>query len=162
MHCPSMQYFDLKRHWTRRIEPHLADEKLNAILVRDFGKYTHGLWGKPFAHGQFPCEFESCDWNIFHRGKHPRYWRYVKHAACHWLVNFNLRLAQLVEPARQWRIVTSRDHSTVWDGDRTLFDFNFLALGIPPEECLALADKRRLKVGRELTVYLAGHFSKTA
>jgi hypothetical protein len=31
-----MRCYDVKRHWTRRIQPHLADEKLNAILVRDF------------------------------------------------------------------------------------------------------------------------------
>ena len=31
--------------------------------------------------------------------------------ACHWLVNFNLTLAQLVIPERKWRIVTG-DHST--------------------------------------------------
>ena len=37
-----MRYYDLKRHWTRRIEPHLTDERLNAILVRDFNKFTFG------------------------------------------------------------------------------------------------------------------------
>ena len=40
----------------------------------------------------------------------------MKHAACHWLVNFALELAQLVEPDRKWRIITSDKHSTVWDG----------------------------------------------
>jgi hypothetical protein len=55
---------------------------------------------------------------------------YVKHAACHWLVNFALELAQHVEPNRAWRIITSQEHSTVWDGKDTLFDFNFLALGV--------------------------------
>lgn len=155
-----MRYYDLQRHWTRRIEPQLSDAALNQILVRDFNKYTQGLWGKPFTQGQFPREFESCDWWCEHRGKEPRYWQYVKHAACHWLVNFNLRLAQLVEPARPWRIVTSQEHSTVWDGEQTLFDFNFLALGVPPQECFKLANKRQLKAGKELRVYLAEHWSK--
>jgi hypothetical protein len=157
-----MRYYDLKRHWTNRIEPHLADAKLNAVLVRDFNKFTQGRWGKPLTHGRFPRDFESCDWRWEHRGTQPRFWRYVKHSACHWLVNFNLRLAQLVEPGRPWRILASDDHSTVWDGDQTLFDFNFLALGIPADECFRLADGDRLLPGRELKVYLAEHFSVAA
>jgi hypothetical protein len=95
-----MRYDDLQRHWTRRIEPHLDDSSLNAILVRDFHKFTFGRWRKRFTPGQYPRQFESCNWDWGHKGPEPRYWRYVKHAACHWLVNFNLRLAQLAEPAR--------------------------------------------------------------
>lgn len=148
-----MRYYDLKRHWTKRIEPHLGDAKLNAILVRDFNKFTQGNWRTPFRHGQFPRDFESCDWWIDHCGREPRFWCYVKHSACHWLVNFNLRLAQLVEPGHPWRIVTSDNHSTVWDGNETLFEFNFLALGISPDECFTLANERHLPLGKE---YRAG------
>jgi hypothetical protein len=54
-------------------------------------------------------------------------------------VNAALRLAELVEPDGAWRIVTSDEHSTVWDGDRTLFDMQFSALDIDPEECFRLA-----------------------
>jgi len=148
-----MRYYDIKRYWTKRIEPHLGDGKLNAVLVRDFNKFTTGNWNQPFTHGQFPRDFESCDWWIEHRGSEPRYWRYVKHAACHWLVNFNLRLAQLVAPNRPWRILTSDAHSTVWDGKQTLFEFNFLALGISADDCFALACVDHLPVGKE---YKAG------
>jgi hypothetical protein len=155
-----MRYYDLKRNWTRKIEPHLNDAKLNRILIRDFNKFTNGRWGKEFKAGQYPYEFESCDWSWDHRGPRPRFWRYVKHSACHWLVNFNLRLALLVEPDRPWRIVTSRAHSTVWDGDQTLFDFNFLAFGIAPDECFRLANERRLLSGRELSVHKAQHYSE--
>jgi hypothetical protein len=135
---------------------------LNAILVRDFNKFTYGRWRTPFTNGEYPRDFESCDWSWDHRGKEPRFWRYVKHSACHWLVNFNLSLAQLVERGRPWRIVTSDEHSTVWDGDQTLFDLNFVALGISPDECFQIADIKRLPPGRELTVYLADHFSVAA
>ena len=64
------------------------------------------------------------------------------------MVNFALELAQLVEPNRKWRIITSDKHSTVYDGKDTLFDFNFLALGISPKECFELAYKRELKPGQ--------------
>jgi hypothetical protein len=155
-----MKYYDLKRHWTKRVEPYLSDPKLQAILVLDFNKFTYGRWKLEFTHGQFPRDFESCDWSWEHRGCEPRFWRYVKHAACHWLVNFNLKLAQLVDPRRPWRILTSDKHSTVWDGDHSLFDFNFLALDVAADDCFNLANEKELPVGKQLKVYFARHFSE--
>ena len=139
-----MRYYDAPRHWTKRILPNLGNKELNRILVRDFNKFTYGRWRKPFTPGCLPHEFESCGWWLDHRGKMPRYWMYVKHAACHWLVNFNLKLATLAEPNRPWRIITSDAHSTVWDGHESFFDLNFLALGVPPQECFDLAYRREL------------------
>jgi len=119
-------------------------------LVRDFNKFTYGRWKKEFKEGMVPFEFESCDWWLEHKGRKPAFWQYVKHSACHWLVNFNLELAQLVMPEEQWRIVTSDKHSTVWNGSNLLFDFNFLALGISAEECFELANSggKVLKSGK--------------
>ena len=37
-----VKYYDLKKNW-RRVRPHLADKKLNDILVRDFNKYVRSL-----------------------------------------------------------------------------------------------------------------------
>ena len=157
-----MRYYDFCRHWTKRIEPHLNDEELNKVLVRDFNRYTWGRWRKKFTFGQFPAQFESCDWYWNHRGRHPRFWSYVKHGACHWLVNFALRLAMLAEPRRPWRILTSDEHSTVWDGKETLFDLNFSALAVSPDEGYALASTngRELPIGKYLKeVYLAPHYT---
>ena len=148
-----MKYYDLTKNW-QRVRPHLGDKKLNDILVRDFNKFTFGRWNRRFAHGQFPREFESCDWDIDHRGKQPAFWHYTKHAACHWLVNFTLRLATLVQPKKSWRIITSEKHSTVWDGDQTLFDFNFQAFGIDPNECFERAFDKEHKPGKQLRVLL--------
>src|SRR5215831_11934953 len=58
-----IRYYDLRRHWTKRIMPHLADKELNAILVRDFNRYTFGRWQKQFRPGDLPCEFETLDWD---------------------------------------------------------------------------------------------------
>jgi hypothetical protein len=159
-----MRYYDLQRYWTKKIEPHLANKQLNNILVRDMNKFTFGRWRKPFIHGQYPCEHESCDWDFDHKGPAPRYWKYTKHAACHWLVNFNLKLATLVEPKRSWRIVTSDKHSTVWDGLETLFEFNFLAFGIPAQECfdLAFQDGTVLPTGKFRRTYSVPHFTAEA
>ena len=142
-----MKYYDLKKDW-HRVKPHLGDKQLNDILVRDFNKFTFGRWGKNFVHGDLPSDFKSCDWDCNHRGRRPAFWQYVKHAACHWLVNFTLRLAMLVKPERPWRIITSQRHSTVWDGGDTLFDFNFQAFGIDPNGCFDLAFERELKPGK--------------
>ena len=122
------KFYDLKANWTKWVEPHLADEEVQHVLVRDFNYYTYGRWGIRFEAGDLPHAHETCDWWCDHKGPIPRFWQYVKHGACHWLVNFNLRLANLVLPDRPWRIVTSDVHSTVWDGDVELFDFNGLAL----------------------------------
>ena len=145
-----VRYYDVTRHWTRRIESHLQDETLNNILVADFNDYTQSRWGKVFYPGMYPEDIESCDWRLNHRGRTPRFWRYVKHGACHWIVNFCMRLATLVEPTRNWRILTSDEHSTVWDGKNTLFEFNYLALGISAEECFASANAEELLPGEYL------------
>ena len=155
-----MRYCDPQKQWTKKIIPHLGNKKLNDILVRDFNKFTFGRWKEPFTYGQYPHDFESCDWWCDHRGKIPRYWKYVKHAACHWLVNFTYTLAELAEPQESWRIITSDKHSTVWDGNQTLFDFNFQASGITPQECFDLAFEKELPRGKLLRVYFADHYSK--
>lgn len=153
------EYYDLKKKW-RKVKPHLGDKRLNDILVRDFNKYTVGRWGKEFASGQYPTEFESCDWQSSHRGRKPAFWKYTKHAACHWLVNFTLRLAMLAEPDQEWRIITSQKHSTVSNGYDTLFDFNFQALGIEPNECFRLANVKELNPGKYMRVYFAAYYTE--
>ena len=152
-----MKYYDLKKNW-RKVKKHIEHPEVQRILVRDFNRYTWGRWRQKFLPGMVPTQFESCDWQLEHRGKRPAFWRYTKHAACHWLVNFALRLAQLVEPKREWRIITSQKHSTVWDGAGLLFDFNFSAMGIEPAECFELAFETALKPGEYHDVYWAEHW----
>src|SRR5258707_10182917 len=87
----------------------------------------------------------TCDWGCGGnwvrggQGQNPRFWAEVCHRGCHYVVDFNLRLATLVEPDRPWRILTSEKHSTVWDGGDLLLDLNFLAFGIPADEAYELA-----------------------
>ena len=154
-----VRYFDLKENW-QKVKPHLSDEQLNDILVTDFNKFTFGRWQTRFVRGQYPRSFETICWSDGRRGRKPAFWYYVKHSACHWLVNFTLRLAQLVEPKKRWRIITSVDHSTVWDGHDTLFDFNYQAIGILPGECFERAYDEELKPGEFLETVFAAHYSK--
>jgi hypothetical protein len=154
-----MQFYDAIKNW-RRIKRHLGDAEFNRTLVEDFNKFTYGRWREPFpAEGRpYPRSFESCDWYLGHRGREPGYWRHVKHAACHWLVNSNLRLAMLVLPDRQWRIVTSQRHSTVWDGKDTLFDFNGQALFKNADEAFEDACEHLLRPGTYSITEFAEHY----
>jgi hypothetical protein len=158
-----MRYYDLKRNWTKRIMPHLDNAELNRVLVTDFNKFTMGRWGHEYTGTETPFpKWESCDWWLDHKGPIPRFWAYTKHAACHWIVNFALCLAKLAESRRAWRIISSDRHSTVWDRGEMLFDFNFQAIGIDPDECFDIAlgseDSEELAVGEYMETNFADHY----
>jgi hypothetical protein len=158
----SMRYYKLTKNWPK-IRPHLADEKLNRIIRRDFEKFVRGRWDKEMLAEQFPGDFAFW-WRQGKKGRRPQWWRYVSAGACHWLVNTALRMATLVEPKRPWRVITSDIHSTVWDGGDTLFEFNYQAFGVPADECFASATDpdahpRELRPGKERKVDLAEHYS---
>ena len=159
-HAPDaapMRYFPVREKW-RKIRPHLANPDLQRILARDMAKFSCR-----FRPGMKPFEVDSCDWRFFdgegnlRRGRAPAFWDYAVHSGCHWVVNFNRKLAELVEPKRPWRIVGTQKHSTVWDGSETLFDINFLALGVDPDEAWELAGKgkHKLKIGAERRCHVA-------
>jgi hypothetical protein len=72
-------------------------------------------------------------------------------------------LAKAVKPASEWRILTSELHSTVYNGQGMLFDLNFCAFRIPPQQAYRLARDagkgKILKPGEHLTVHYAQLFS---
>ena len=70
----------------------------------------------------------------------------------------------LVEQNKQWRILQSNQHSTVWDGEEMLFDFNFLAFGVDPQRCFDLAhtDGREHAPGNRIRVSRPQHYSSEA
>jgi hypothetical protein len=147
-----IKYYPVQRNWTKKIEPHLLDDDVVEVLVTEFNKYTLGRWGMEFVDG-VPFDWEDGLW-CAHRGRIPRFWRYVKQSACHWLVNFELELAMRAEPKRPWRIITSDHHSSVWDGRIDLFDPLFLALGYSARYCFELANGKHLLPGEHLETFL--------
>ena len=154
-----LRYYNLTGNWSK-IQSHLPNKILKKILVEDFNKYTFGRWVREFQPGEFPRDCETCLWDSEHQGPEPRFWRYVKHGACHWLVNFELCLAQLTLPKRRWRIITSDEHSTIWDGRDTLFEFNFLALKMSPDDCFRMAYAEEREPGDYLNVSSAAHYTE--
>jgi hypothetical protein len=138
---PPVCYYDLARNW-HKIEPHAESAGARAVLKRDFDKYLRPK-GKVMEPGSYPRDYEDCNGFQFlgYRKRVAPWRRFVKFMACHWLVNFNLVVALLAVPDLPWRIVTSLEHSTVWDGAGLLFEFNHLALRVPTDESLELARK---------------------
>jgi hypothetical protein len=150
-------YYDVVKNWSRKLKPHLADPEFNRRLVRDFNRFSTGRNGTPFTAGMLPYAIDTTDWRVAQprRGRAPQYWDYVCLKASYWFANSLLRLAELAEPRRPWRIRTGGGHSTVWDGEETLFDFYWLALDIPASESFAMSSGRALKPGRQLRTYPA-------
>ena len=146
----SLRYYDLQKNW-RKVKRHIDKPEVQEVLVRDLHKFTWSRWRHKFELGDLPASVDpALYWRWNHRGRKPAYWDYVCCGACHWLVNFNLKLAQLVEPDRKWRIITSDKHSTVWDGmpkGGLLFEFNYLAGGTPASKCFVIAYQQELCPG---------------
>ena len=154
-----MKYKNIQEDW-RKVGPIYRSQEAReiwypAMVDRDFQRMEEDnveIAIPPNTPETTPSTFDSCDWRVadpapgslrVRRGRKPPYWDFVCHGASHWLVNLQLYVAQQAEPHRPWRIVSSDKHSTVWDGDETLWDGIFLALGISPEEAWNLAVEQR-------------------
>jgi len=133
-----MRYYDVQRHW-RKVKPVITSPEATRVLKRTFRYFESGVFQGT------PADYDHGDWLLYRTGKwgkrgpRPAFFDFVCLGACHWLAHLNLFVTRAVAPNRAWRIVSSDDHSTVWDGNCLLFDLNFLALGITPHECLAMA-----------------------
>jgi hypothetical protein len=91
--------------------PHFDNPDVQQVLLRDMNICTMALLGEPFMAFDLPKNFEhyfACTYKFFE--------------AAEFMVNTNMTVLSLVQPNKQWRIVTSELHSTVWDGAEEVFD----------------------------------------
>ena len=154
------RYYSFSRHWSKTLKSIIESPQAREILDRDFECYIAVKRANYIKHaiskGALPSDFDSCDWR---HGRLPAWHHYVCHGACHWIANTLLYVAMTAHPNRAWRIVSSPEHSTVWDGDQTLFDINYLTLGVSIDECGAATfshnDSVVLPVGEYLSL---GHY----
>lgn len=166
-----IRYFPVATHWPK-LKPLFESpeaERIWRLNLRDFTEQKAATHKFKYNHDptryQYPRDHDSCDWRCDHRGPEPRFWKYVCHSACHFLVDLNLHVAMKAFPTVPWRIITQRHHSTIWNGDYNrpvLFDLNFLALGVTAKEAWKIASRGRfLKPGKPLRPYVfdKGHFS---
>lgn len=145
------RYFDIGENWTKTIQPIFESKMIQTKLFQDFKKYANmkeaylNLKYKEqgstetvsFTYNRTnkPIDFDSCTWRCSRKGRPPIFDQYVCHSACHWIVNSLLLTARIAYPSEPWIIVTSDEHSTVWDQKQTFFDMNFSALKAPPAKC---------------------------
>ena len=149
-----LKYYDPVKNWDR-IACHLDESVVQQQLTEDFSKFIerrYGQFGTVYDPDKWPRDYETCDWDVNRFQEEHEYWKLIKHSACHWLVNTSLLLVQRACPERGWRICTAPLHSTIWDGNKTLFDLTFCALGLGAIDAFACAtfDGNELAVGELL------------
>lgn len=157
------RYVDIQKHW-RRLGPIYQSEDASLFWKPHMREYLecraeqYGFKPRHRREDQLPHDYDSCDWRCDRRGPHPAFWKFVCHSACHWLVDLGMFVSATAWPNVEWRIISSKKHSTVWNGDRhnpLLFDANFLALDVTPEEALRLAwPGKHLPIKQMLKGYL--------
>ena len=145
-----MKYVDIQKIW-RKAGPVYRSEEARRIWLGEMEAYrlaSFESWSAiqgsersfpPFVNNLLPKQYDSMDWRYHRRGARPGYWDYVCSGACHWTVNLNLFVAMKVQPDLPWCIVTSSKHSTVWDGQKSIWDASFLAMGVPVAEAWKMA-----------------------
>lgn len=145
-----MKYYPIQNRWQKLKHFYLSSEaaeiwfpEMEAFQESKCEDNNFPFRPKEFTNDLRPRDYDGCDWRLGHRGRQPHYWDFVCHAACHWVVSLHLWVAEQAEPDRDWRIVSANTHSTVWDGEDTLFDGNFLALGVDADEAWELASKQK-------------------
>lgn len=161
-----ISYVPVGKYW-RKLRPFYSSPEATKIWrlnLRDFTEQKAAQHGFKYKYDdkkyEFPSDHDGCDWRYCRRGRRPKWWDYVCHAACHFLVDLNLYVAMKVWPNTPWRIITQRHHSTVWNGDTKnpiLFDLNFLALEVTAKEAWKIASRGRfLKPGTPLRPFVFG------
>jgi hypothetical protein len=157
-----VNYYPMQKNW-RKIGPSYRHPELKRLIYNEMEDFALGraidreadYEYSDFNLNVLPRYYDSCDWRWSLgsgiRGRKPAFWDYACHSACHWTAQINLAVAMRAEPKRKWRLVSSDKHTTVWDGETTLFDSNFLALEVPTTEAWELAaeqdDSRILAAG---------------
>jgi hypothetical protein len=143
-----MKYYPIQKNWRKAKDIYSSPEAKaiwypDMILFKEMKAEETGVkqWYPTDSPELTPSDFESCYWRYGRKGRQPAFWKYVCHAACHHLVGLGLYAATIVEPNQNWRVIGNEYHSTVWDGEDTLWDLNFTALGIDPDEAFKIATK---------------------
>lgn len=109
-------------------------------MARNDEKVSWGRWENITCPQQFdPSDWRHCEWHKTHRGRSPKFFDYTCFSACHFLVDLHLFVITNAYPELPWRIITSDEHSTVWDGKNLILDGNFLAFGISADKAFEAA-----------------------
>lgn len=157
------RYFDIHRNWGK-LESVFESGAARSIwhpCIEEFEMRhaaEHKFTYKPRPNAEYPCDYDGCDWRFDTVKVERPFWKFARHAACHWVVDLALYVAKTSRPQTPWRILHAQKHSTVWNGcteKPVLFDINFHAMGISAPEAMDLASHgREMKIGKYLKPYL--------
>ncbi len=138
MKLPSnLRYFNVSRYWKSKLNPIYESDAVKEIALHEMNRYIenkadkYNFTFKERKSFEYPIYFDSCDWRWGRIGRPPLYDNWICHAACHWIANINATVIMQAFPDRDWRVINSIYHSTVWDGKDTIYDTNFYGLKIP-------------------------------
>jgi hypothetical protein len=124
-------YFPIEKCW-QELSPIFESETIRELTRYEMNSFLVARWevkGKTddlILHKTFkyPVEFDEADWARTHQ-----YHAWVCSASCHFMCNVNLAVLKIYQPEKDWKLIFSRKHSTIWDGDHLIYDMQSLALG---------------------------------
>jgi hypothetical protein len=144
-----IRFYDIQANWRRLRDLFYSKYNLYDLYIRmeSFEKLRKEEYGYEYKPREFtldlrPVFYDYYSWRSRRnkRGRMPAFWDFACQSACHWVNAWAMEcICSEMYTEFRWRLVTSDKHTTIWDGDKTLFDINFLALGISPEEAWELA-----------------------
>lgn len=144
-----IDFYPLQKRWRKvgpiyrsRMAAAIWHPNMEAYAAHRAAEYGYDNRLTPWTPELTPSHYDSCSWrwDCERRGPQPGYWAFTCAAACHWLVDLHLWVAQRAEPSRSWHVVTSDLHSTVWDGEETIWDANFMAMGVSATDAIDMAN----------------------
>src|SRR3954465_1903387 len=98
----NLVYYPIQKRWSK-IGPIFHSKECEKVWRSNMVEYLeqrasengYKYVARSFA---FPSDCDSCDWRYNRKGKHPAYFNFVCHSACHWLVDMCLFVAMKVHP----------------------------------------------------------------
>ena len=135
----NLKYFNISKNW-KVLGPIYESPEIVELAFTEMNAYIearaeqHGFKYKEDRRCHYPRWFDSCDWRFDRKGRPPIFDKWICHSACHWTANINAEVIMKAQPTKNWRVINSSYHSTVWDGKNTIYDTNFYGLKIPIED----------------------------
>ena len=144
------KYYDLIDDWSK-VEPFINHPSVLSAMHFNYNAYLLSHLGLPFDDAMTPETIYELnqrmlfgdDWKQegfdARNGERQPYWTITAPHTCHWTANVLLEIAKSAEPEHPWRIISGKNHSTVWDGADTLFETHYLVIGRSADECYEAA-----------------------
>lgn len=144
------KFFDFKRHWAKKVKPHLQDPQVQGLLNYGMQNWVCQRNIELIQMGsshRWSWEPGDCPYRLSgDLALHPRWPRdgsyrwYQPFGKCHWIAPFLLGLAKKIYPKDSWYIQRGYFHTTVTNTNKTIvFDILLFERGYTPRQALIYA-----------------------